>query len=77
MNKARLGEFFYSLDYISLSGISKCGDWKKIKIKIEFEPKTYKISGTLDVIYVDDIYSEKEVNFNSKNSYNVQLFQFK
>ena len=37
----------------------------------------YKISGTSEVIYVDDIYSKKEVNFNPKNSFNVQLFQFK
>ena len=25
--------FFYLLDYITLSGISKCGDWKKNKNK--------------------------------------------
>ena len=44
---------------------------KTIKIKIEFVPKMYKISGTLDVIYIDDIYSKKEVNFNPKNSFDV------
>ena len=33
-------QFFYLLDYITFSGISKCGDWKKkIKIKIELKPK--------------------------------------
>ena len=27
-----------------------------------------KISGTLGVIYIDDIYSKKEVNFSPKNN---------
>ena len=62
-----LDEFFYLLvDYISLSGIS---NKKKIKIKIEFEPKMYKICGTLDVIYIGDIYSKKEVNFNPEKNH--------
>ena len=39
---------------------------KKIKIKTEFEPKTYNISGTLDMIYTGDIYKKKEVNFKQK-----------
>ena len=29
--------------------------------------KCTKISGTLGVIYIDDIYSEKKVNFSPKN----------
>ena len=38
-----------------------------IKIKIEFAPKMYKISGTLGIIYINDIYSKKEVNFGPEN----------
>ena len=40
-------DFFYLLDYISLSRILKCSDRKKIKT--EFEPITCKIFGTLGV----------------------------
>ena len=46
------------------------------KIKIELEPKMYKISGTSGVIYINDIYSKKEANY-PKKSFNDQLFQFK
>ena len=50
----------------------------KIKIKIELEPKTYKItviSG--NIAFVDDISSDKEVNFSVKISLNIQILQLK
>ena len=55
----------FLLDYISLSRISKCDDRKNIN-KIEFKPKTYKISGTSGVIYINDIYSKKEIDLPQK-----------
>ena len=42
---------FYFLDYISLSGISMCGD-EKIEKKIELKPKMYKIISTLEASFV-------------------------
>ena len=50
-----------------------CGDHEKKK-KNEFEPKMYKISGTLGMIYIDDIHSKKQILV--QKSFNVQLFQF-
>ena len=42
--------YFYLLDYVTLGGISKCREEKKIKIKIEPEPepepKLCKINAT-------------------------------
>ena len=42
--------FIYLLDYISLVGISKCGD--RGKIKIELGPKMYGISVCLSELYL-------------------------
>ena len=57
-------EFFYLFDYILISRISKCGDREK-KLSLNLSLK-HKISGTSGMIYIDDIYSKKEVNFSPK-----------
>ena len=38
-----INHLIFLLDYITLGRISKCGDRKKIKTKIEVEPKLCKI----------------------------------
>ena len=63
--------FFYLLDYISLSRISKCGIGKnKIKIKTELEPilNYRKLGG---IIYVNDMYSKKGAFPNESMAENV------
>ena len=58
--------FFYLLDYITLLGISKCGD----REKNECEPKIQKISVTLEALFYRMTHTARKL---PKRSHNVHF----